>query len=262
MNALETLILTTAVAGVAGTGLGGILGTRIRKDSNDAASLLLSFAGGIMLSVVSFDLIPEALETGAGMFLVLASLLLGVAIIFALNRIVHQKTDLHPAHSHGSHPKKPCDDKQHAPLVTGIIMASAIAIHNIPEGMTLGASYAGRGGVMGSAALTLAILIGIHNIPLGMAISVPFIRGGLKPAVAAVITAAIGSLTVFGALFGYLLGDISTTGLAVSLGFASGAMLYVIFDELLPQAILLYHSKLPTFFTILGMVLGIVILSL
>ena len=57
MNVIGTLLMTTALAGVAGTGLGGLVGAMLQKDSNRTVSLLLSFAGGVMLSVVSFDLV-------------------------------------------------------------------------------------------------------------------------------------------------------------------------------------------------------------
>lgn len=74
------------------------------------------------------------------------------------------------------------------------------------------------------------------------------------------ITAASGIPTIIGALLGYLLGDIGALGLALSLGFASGAMLYVVFGEIIPQAILMYRSKLPTFSTIFGMIVGLLII--
>ena len=66
--------------------------------------------------------------------------------------------------------------------------------------------------------------------------------------------------TILGALLGYLLGEIGALGLALSLGFASGAMLYVVFGEILPQAILMYHSKLPAFSAIIGMLVGLFII--
>ena len=74
------------------------------------------------------------------------------------------------------------------------------------------------------------------------------------------ITASSGIPTVLGALLGYLLGEIGAVGLALSLGFASGAMLYVVFGEILPQSILMYHSKLPAFSTIAGILVGLLVI--
>ena len=278
MGVIETLILTTAIAGVGGTGLGGLIGAMLQKDSNRVVSLLLSFAGGVMLSVVCFDLAVEAVETGVGIFTVIASIALGVAVIFLLNHIIDMKTNHEVPHIDENHPKT-ADDldelihsdhyEQHyarrhegkfSLFIAGIVMASAIALHNVPEGMTIGASYASNDGVMGSAALVLAVLIGLHNIPEGMAVSVPLISGGMPKLKAVLITASSGIPTILGALLGYVIGEISAFGLALSLGFASGAMLYVVFGEILPQAILMYSSKLPAFSAIFGMLVGMLII--
>ena len=62
MGIIQTLLVTTMLAGVGGTGLGGLIGAMLQKDSNRTVSLLLSFAGGVMLSVVCFDLVTEAIE--------------------------------------------------------------------------------------------------------------------------------------------------------------------------------------------------------
>ena len=277
MGVLETLISTTAIAGVVGTGLGGLIGAILQKDSNRTVSLLLSFASGVMLSVVSFDLIPEALETQTGVGVVIGSVALGVLIIYALNYWIDQKTNPEVPHIDANHPKTADDldelihsnhleqhyanrDNKFTLFIAGIVMASAIALHNVPEGMTIGASYASNGGVMGRSALVLAVLIGLHNIPEGMAVSVPLISGGMAKPKAVLITALSGAPTILGALLGFAIGEIGPMGLALSLGFASGAMLYVVFGEILPQAILMYHSKLPAFSAIFGMLVGLYII--
>ena len=113
---------------------------------------------------------------------------------------------------------------------------------------------------MGSAAIVLAVLIGLHNIPEGMAVSVPLISGGMSRFKAVVITAMSGIPTMIGALLGFWLGEIGPMGLAFSLGFASGAMLYVVFGEILPQSILMYHSKIPAFSAIVGLLVGLFII--
>ena len=276
MGILATLILVTALAGVAGTGLGGLVGALLQKNSNRMVSLLLSFAGGVMLSVVCFDLVVEAVETNVGVLVVALAIVLGVAVTFVLNYLIDRKTNPEVPHVNENHPKT-ADDldelihadhlNQHAAkkdsklslFVAGMVMACAIALHNVPEGMTIGASYASNSGVMGAAALTLAILIGLHNIPEGMAVSVPLISGGMAKWKAVLVTACTGIPTILGALLGYLLGEIGPIGLTMSLGFASGAMLYVVFGEILPQSILMYNSKLPAFSTIVGILVGMLI---
>lgn len=277
MSVLGTLILTTALAGVVGTGLGGFIGALLQKESKRTVSLLLSFAGGVMLSVVCFDLATEAVEAGMGIWTVVGSIAFGVAVTYILNYIIDKRTNPEVAHIDASHPKTADDldelihsDHLHAHyekndskmglFVAGVVMATAIALHNVPEGMTIGASYASNDGVMGRAALVLAVLIGLHNIPEGMAVSVPLISGGMAKWKAVLITASSGIPTILGAILGYWLGEIGPLGLTLSLGFASGAMLYVVFGEILPQSILMYHSKLPAFSTIVGILVGMLII--
>jgi len=277
MDVMQTLLLATTIAGVVGTGLGGLIGAILQKDSNRVVSLLLSFAGGVMLSVVCFDLVTEAIETQVGIYTVIGSVAFGVAAIYGLNYLIDRKTNPEVPHIDENHPQTADDldelihsdhlrqhyaknDNKLSLFVAGIVMASAIALHNVPEGMTIGASYASNDATMGSAALVLAVLIGLHNIPEGMAVSVPLISGGMKRWKAVIITALSGIPTVIGAVLGYLLGEIGALGLALSLGFASGAMLYVVFGEILPQAILMYHSKLPAFSAIIGMLVGLLII--
>ena len=277
MEIIGTLILTTALAGVGGTGLGGLAGALLQRDSNRVVSLLLSFAGGVMLSVVCFDLVTEAIEAAAGIGLVVFAIALGVAITYFLNYLIDRKTNPEVPHIDENHPKTADDldelihldhlnqhyarrDGKLGLFIAGIVMASAIALHNVPEGMTIGASYAMENGAMGSAALLLAVIIGLHNIPEGMAVSVPLISGGMVKWKAVLITAASGIPTVLGALLGYALGEIGPMGLTLSLGFASGAMLYVVFGEILPQSILMYHSKLPAFSAIAGILAGLLII--
>ena len=284
MDAFLTVTLMTLIAGVGGTGLGGILGALVRTESNRIVSLLLSATSGVMISIVCFELMVESLEAAqsvfsdGAVFVVCIAVLVGMAVVFLLNWLIDKRTEGEVPHTASSlHPKTHDNSdelshidhynqhlKEHAPKrelwVAGVVIACAIALHNIPEGMSIGASYNidTEGGV--SMALILAVLIGLHNIPEGMAVSVPLVAGGMKRIKAALLTAASGAPVVLGAWLGYWIGDIGAIGLAASLGFASGAMLYVVFGEIIPQAVLMYRSKVPAFFVIIGMLIGMIII--
>ncbi|NCC67218.1 MAG: ZIP family metal transporter, partial [Clostridia bacterium] len=99
-----------------------------------------------------------------------------------------------------------------------------------------------------------------HNIPEGMAITVPLVAGGMKKSKAILITAASGFPTVIGAILGYWLGNMGDNMQALALSFASGAMLYVVFGELLPESILMWRSKLPAVAVMFGIAVGMVII--
>jgi ZIP family zinc transporter len=275
------VVLVTTVAGVGGTGLGGLIGALFRRDSDRIVSLLLSFAGGVMLAVVCFDLVPNALSpagSSVSIWLVLLGIAVGYGVVYLLNYWIDKDTNHEIKHIDKSHPKTADDldelihadhyeahrqmNDRHQLFIGGITMAAAIALHNLPEGMVIGAGYASdrTADVMGGAGFLMAFVIGLHNIPEGMAVSVPLIAGGMKRSKAVLITALTGAPTILGALIGYTLGIMGPIMLAMSLSFASGAMLYVVLGELLPEGILMWRSKMPAFATLVGIVTGMVII--
>ncbi|MDE7337172.1 MAG: ZIP family metal transporter, partial [Clostridia bacterium] len=150
-------------------------------------------------------------------------------------------------------------------FVAGLVMMTAIALHNLPEGMVIGASYALEDNLLSNlfsgSGFIMAIVIGLHNIPEGMAVSVPLISGGMSKVKATLLTALSGLPTVVGALLGFALGGINNFTLILSLGFASGAMLYVVFGELLPESILMWKSKLPALSLFIGVLVGFLLVT-
>ena len=280
MRIFWAVVLITAIAGVGGTGLGGLLGAVLQRDSTKIVSLLLAFAGGVMMAVVCFDLIPEAFfpdgaDEEMSLWIVVFGVILGYAVIYLLNYIIDRHTNPEVQHIDANHPHTADDLNEliHADhysahaggnnaalFIAGIVMACAIALHNMPEGMVIGASYAGDAGdLTGGAGFLIAIVIGLHNIPEGMSVSVPLISGGMKKWKAVAVTAASGAPTILGAMLGYSLGLLSPVWLSLSLSFAGGAMLYVVFGELLPEAFLMWKSKTPGAFALLGTLVGVVL---
>ena len=283
MFAMSYLVITviTLISGVVGTGLGGVIGAVLKRDSNKVVSLLLSFAAGIMLAVVCFDLMSEPIEMmkegslpSLTPLIVVAAVIAGYAVVYALNYFIDKKTNHEVQHIDENHPATADDldelihsnhyashkDNKSSLFIAGLVMMFAIALHNLPEGMVIGASYALSDDVVKSlfsgSGFIMAIVIGLHNIPEGMAVSVPLISGGMGKVKAVSLTALSGLPTVFGALLGFALGGINDIMLVLSLGFASGAMLYVVFGELLPESILMWRSKLPAFALFLGVIAG------
>lgn len=275
------IAIVTFISGVVGTGLGGVIGAVLRRDSNKIVSLLLSFAAGIMLAVVCFDLMSKPIEMmkegtlpSLTPLIVVAAVAAGYGVVYLLNFFIDKKTngevkhidENHPATAddldeliHSNHYESHKSSKSNL-FIAGLVMMCAIALHNLPEGMVIGASYAASSSVAASlfmgSGFIMAIVIGLHNVPEGMAVSVPLISGGMGKSKAVFLTALSGLPTVLGALLGFALGGINDIMLVLSLGFASGAMLYVVFGELLPESILMWRSKLPAFTLFIGVIAG------
>lgn len=280
------IIVITLISGVVGTGLGGLIGVLLKRDSNKIVSLLLSFAGGIMLAVVCFDLMTEPLnmmKEGTAPnytpWIVIVSVSAGYALVYLLNLVIDKKTNHEVKHIDEHHPQTADDldelihadhfrshkDAKSNLFVAGLVMMFAIALHNLPEGMVIGASYALTDDLVANlfsgSGFVMAIVIGLHNVPEGMAVSVPLVSGGMHKVKATLLTALSGLPTVFGALIGYAIGGINDMMLVVSLGFASGAMLYVVFGELLPESILMWKSKLPALALFIGVLAGFLLVA-
>lgn len=288
MSLFWWIVIITAIAGVGGTGIGGLVGISLTRDSSKMVSLLLAFAGGVMLAVVCFDLIPESFRpegavTKMPLWLVISGIAFGYIVVYLLNLWIDKKTNPEILHVNEEHPRTAdaLDELIHSDHLTmhrnkgeltgnktglfaaGIVMACAIALHNMPEGMVIGASYAGNHGdsITGGAGFIIAIVIGLHNIPEGMAVSVPLVSGGMSRKKAAAVTALSGAPTIIGAMIGYSLGLLSPTWLCISLSFASGAMAYVVLGELFPESFLMWKSKAPGAAAMVGILLGIVLVT-
>ena len=237
-----------------------------------------------MTAVVCFDLLSEAVApegTADHTHLLLAAVgvMLGYAVIYLLNAWIDRDTNHEVAHIDQSHPKTAdsLEELIHADhyqvheqggqnhgslFLAGLVMAAAIALHNVPEGMVIGASFAtaAQQQVLSRGGIVMAVVIGLHNVPEGMAVAVPLISGGMRKSKAAALTAITGAPTVLGAILGFYLGTMGPSALCLSLSFASGAMLYVVFGELMPESILMWQSKLPALATVIGILTGLVII--
>jgi len=150
---LENILRTTLIGlffGTFGTTLGGIIGICFKKTSNKFLSFILSFASGLMLSIICFDLIPEAMEI-ASIINVLFGILLGIIAMIACDVLVQKKFNSNNINIKNSN----------SLLKTGIIVSIGLALHNFPEGLAIGSGF--------EASITLgyslAIAICLHDIP-------------------------------------------------------------------------------------------------
>ena len=255
------VLLFSAVAGICGTGLGGLISAiLLKRPSEKMMCWMLTFAAGVMTSIVCFGLVPEAISL-SGIILSVIGLIAGVVVIMVLNRIVDKITitngidrEVHHTPEGLYHEGSVIRDRTKL-LRSGIVMLVAIGLHNIPEGLAIGAG----GSYDIELGLLLAIMIALHNIPEGMAIAAPLLTGGVGRWKVVGLTALSGAPTLVGGLFGVMLGSISDIAIAVSLAIAGGAMLYVVFGEIIPQAIVMTRSRSATIVTLFGILVVLII---
>lgn len=240
---MGSTLLIACAAGVVGTGLGGIFGLLFARRGKGTLGCLMAFSGGVMMSIVCFDLIPQA-RLLLPLPLVVLGIVIGVLTVQVLGCLTQGLV--------GS------TTRSKGLLQTGLIMLVAIALHNLPEGLAIG-SLSSHSVAMGKA---LALLIALHNIPEGIGIGLPLVAGGMGRGKALLLTALSGAPTLLGALFGLLMGGVGDRAVGLALCLAAGAMLYVTYSEIEPQVNKLELGFLPAFWAVGGLVFGWVMVQL
>ena len=219
------LVLLTALGVGASTVVGALLGFAFKKISHKFSDIVLSFAAGVMLAAAVLGLIVPSLEYGGkyGLITTVLGIFAGAICLNAADRLVPHLHRLAGAED---------EDHKNGNLGKVMLFVSAIAIHNLPEGIAAGVGF-GSGDEAG--ALLIAGGIALQNIPEGMVIIAPMLAAGVKPKRTFILAAITGLVEVVGTLIGYLAVSVATVILPFALAFAGGTMLYVISDEMIPE---------------------------
>jgi ZIP family zinc transporter len=268
---MTQIILFSAIAGIGGMGLGGLISAiLLKKPSDKMICWLLSFAAGVMVSIVCFGLVPEVYELKDIKFfdikistivVIIIGLIIGIVTIMCLNRLIDRITEakgdalkIHHTHEELYHESRIINNPTRM-LRSGMLMLFAIALHNVPEGMAIGAGSS----LNFQLGALLAFMIAIHNIPEGMAIAAPLLAGGINKWKVIFFTALAGSTTLIGGIIGILIGGISDFAIAISLSAAGGAMLYIVFGEIMPQSLIMTKDRKASIVTLFGIIVGLIV---
>jgi len=247
---LGNILKTTLIGlffGTFGTTIGGIIGIKFKNPSKKFLSFILSFASGLMLAIVCFDLLPEAFNL-TNLPTVFLGILLGIIMMIICDLLVDKKFN------NSNKFKQNKNDL----LKTGIIVSIGLALHNFPEGLAIGSGF----GASIKLGLSLAIAICLHDIPEGISMAVPMKNGGIKKSKVIFYVVLSGITTGIGAFFGAIIGEISQSVIAMCLAFAAGAMIYIVSGELTPEANSLYKGRMSAIGSILGLLIGILAMSI
>lgn len=245
-NILKTTLIGL-FSGTFGTTIGGIIGIKFKNPSKKFLSFILSFASGLMLAIVCFDLLPEAFNL-TNLPTVFLGILLGIIMMIICDLLVDKKFN------NSNKFKQNKNDL----LKTGIIVSIGLALHNFPEGLAIGSGF----GASIKLGLSLAIAICLHDIPEGISMAVPMKNGGIKKSKVIFYVVLSGITTGIGAFFGAIIGEISQSVIAMCLAFAAGAMIYIVSGELTPEANSLYKGRMSAIGSILGLLIGILAMSI
>lgn len=219
------MVLLTALGVGGATIVGALIGFAFKKVSHKFSDIVLSFAAGVMLAAAVLGLILPSLEYGGkfGLLVTVTGVFAGAVCLNLIDKLVphlHKlagvDTEVHP----------------NADLNKVLLFVTAIAIHNLPEGIAAGVGF-GSGDV--TQALLIAGGIALQNIPEGMVIIGPMLAAGVSPWRTLILALITGLVEVVGTLIGYFAVSVASFILPFALAFAGGTMLYVISDEMIPE---------------------------
>ncbi|MDE6550773.1 MAG: ZIP family metal transporter [Clostridia bacterium] len=239
-------ILWSVIGGVVGTFCGALLAvlTGDKDKYGDFMPSVMGLASGFIIVVLFGDMIPEAIED-SGVAVVVGVATIGCAAVWGASALLSRSRK----HKHESTHSDACAECRRA----GLIFAIALTLHNLPEGMAMG-SIAGS-----DNAAMLALSVAWHNIPEGMALTVLLCKGGLGRVKSVLITVGVGAVTVVGAVIGYYISGISAMFSGICTALSAGALLYIIFGDMLADAYKEAKSKSVSLFIAIGVLLGLLI---
>lgn len=219
------LVLLTALGVGGATVVGSIIGFIFKEVSHKLSDIVLSFAAGVMLAAAVLGLILPSLEYGGkyALLITIAGIFTGAICLNIIDKIVPHL-----------HRMVGADTETHnnANLNKVLLFVTAIAIHNLPEGIAAGVGF-GSGNV--TQALIIAGSIALQNVPEGIIIIGPMLSAGVSPKKTFIAAMITGLVEVIGTFIGYFAVSFATFLLPFALSFAGGTMLYVISDEMLSE---------------------------
>ena len=236
------LVLLTALGVGGATVIGAVIGFVFKKISHKFSDIVLSFAAGVMLAAAVLGLILPSIDYGGkyGLAITVAGIFAGALCLNLIDKLVPHLHKLVGADTETHH---------NANLSKVLLFVTAIAIHNLPEGIAAGVGF-GSGDA--SQALMIAGGIALQNIPEGMVIIGPMLAAGVPPRKTFVLAMITGLVEVVGTLVGYFAVSIASAVLPFALAFAGGTMLYVISDEMIPETHAHGHERGATYALLVG----------
>ena len=220
------MVLLTALGVGGATIFGSIIGFIFKKISHKFSDIVLSFAAGVMLAAAVLGLIIPSVEYGGkwGILITIIGIFVGAVCLNLLDKLV--------PHMHKLVGVDTEEHKNNSNLNKVLLFVTAIAIHNLPEGIAAGVGF---GSGNDTEALLIAGGIALQNIPEGMVIIGPMLAAGVSPRRTFICAMATGLVEVIGTLLGYFAVSLASFILPFALAFAGGTMLYVVSDEIIPE---------------------------
>jgi len=222
--------------------LGALPAMLFTKVTHRGRDILLAFTAGIMVAASTYGLIPSALKL-SNLVTLTIGILLGTAVLTLMEWLVPHKDPGHAELKSGS-----------ASAASPMLFLSAMALHNLPEGLSVGVGFGSMSPDLGTI---VALSIGLQNVPEGFLIALFLIAHRMNKWIALLLAGVTGFLELLFCWIGYAFTGSFAAVVPYGLAFAAGAMLFVVYKELIPESHGDGHERAATFSFILGLLVMI-----
>ena len=220
------------------TGLGAVPILFMRNITHRLRDVLLAYAAGIMTSASVYNLIPEAIQH-SNWFVLTAGILLGCLVLLVM--------EMYIPHADLEDP----DSKTFQLESKSFLIIAAITLHNLPEGLSVGVSYASETQNLGNL---IAFSIGLQNAPEGFIVALFLVNQNIGRFKALGIATLTGAVEIITSLIGFYLSSWVNGLVPYGLAFAAGAMMFIVYKELIPESHGDGNQRIATFSFILGLI--------
>lgn len=232
---MELKVLGIVLCGLT-TGLGAIPVLFLRRISHRQMDVLLAYTAGVMVAASTYGLIPASLKL-TNLFVLCCGVLAGALLLNLLEQFI------------------PHMDFQHDRIgITlpneSLLVVTAMALHNVPEGLSVGASFASQTENLG---IVVALSIGLQNAPEGFLVALFLVNQKVNRLIAVLIATFTGAIEIIASLLGFHLATLAFFLVPYGLAFAAGAMLFIVYKELIPETHGHGYERAATFAFLIGL---------
>ncbi|REK74588.1 ZIP family metal transporter [Paenibacillus paeoniae] len=218
------------------TGIGALPVLFFRRISHRRMDILLAYTAGVMVAASTYGLIPASLKL-TNLYVLFFSVLIGALLLSLLEQFVPH-VDLQHERMGVTLPKE------------SLTLVMAMAFHNVPEGLSVGASFASGSDNLG---VIVSLSIGLQNAPEGFLVALFLVNQGVSRRIALLVATLTGLIEMSAAFLGYHLASFAVSLVPYGLAFAAGAMLFIVYKELIPETHGHGYERSATFAFIIGL---------
>lgn len=236
-------VLLGFLTGIGGFLPGAFLSVFLKKVGSRVQGVMMGATGGLLMAFICFEMLEASFSGENGVALSSVGILLGAVLALVLEGAIPKAA------------KGFISGEISLSVRTGVMIALSTAIHNIPEGMSIGAMYS----VSPTSAVSLALIVGLHCFPEALAVFIPLRKAGASAAVMLPAALLFGLPLAFGSFLGNMFSQVSSSVSSLLLSLAAGVMLFTACGHIFPESKKIWNGRMSALGAVVGFIAGVLL---